>query len=367
MLFKTTLTRKSSDQIDKDLGNIEFHSPNLRKSNLKTFNIHYIYRWQSNLKFANLFLDLCFGKSSFEQLTPEVAIALKGKVEDFQKDVKKAKESVPERVWSFIKKFKPLLYILMKVILYVKQISSEKDKVAGFFLPYLPHDIWLIKNRTKKELIETIISHEHIHFLQNIHNNLGFRNINPRLLKRKFRNDETAKYLLDRYEIEARLHEMVIAYKNVYFKIPESFNEVMHFLASLPATRHCFTTNFLNLYSEYASREISENGEESDLLDEIEIYSQLLHLDANIHTDICADELLKSIEVFRNKDFEIGFYNSVNIFIYNSLVSRFIMDALPIMYCNLLVYYGYEQLSNDISKSITRPNLYDLLFIDDSI
>ena len=38
---------------------------------------------------------------------------------------------------------------------YVKQISSEKDKVAGFFLPYLPHDIWLIKNRTKKELIET--------------------------------------------------------------------------------------------------------------------------------------------------------------------------------------------------------------------
>lgn len=42
---------------------------------------------------------------------------------------------------------------------------------------------------------------------------------------------------------------------------------------------------------------------------------------------------------------------------------RFVTEVLPVMYANLIRYYGDNLLSEKVMSQVRRPNLYDELYL----
>lgn len=216
-----------------------------------------------------------------------------------------------------------LLYTLMKMV------RSNKGG-AAVVLPFLENErqitIRLDASKERKN-VDPLISHEHIHLLQHRNSEKHSKNIKcPELLfSDKDKDDKYLLYLMEKDEIEARLHEIVISYYRIKRELPL---EIEGFLELLSGSDQC---GWL-VVEALASRGIDTKN-----------------------------DLIK----YRERD--IMFANNVaNILVRIEnldLRYRFIAEVLAVMYGNLINYYGDEKSSRKYMSVIERPNLYDMLYI----
>ncbi len=205
-----------------------------------------------------------------------------------------------------------------------KYLRSKKNGVA-LFLPMHSRDnyIALRPNVSNRSCLAALVSHEHLHLLQHRYIPNHFV-LNPAaVLSEKLANNAGALELLSRVEMEARLHELVLSYYRVSGRLPVTVQEFLALLCG------CETPGFavIEALLEYAA--YPKNVVPYTVRDGL------------FAKDM--DKILSAISTLH-------------------LRYRFVSEVLPVMYSNLLQYYGDDIHSAAIRVEIARPNLYDDLY-----
>jgi hypothetical protein len=243
---------------------------------------------------------------------------------------------------------KALLKALIKIILFgympIKILSiviksplnpTAVGEFSGLFQNKSQVTI-LMGNLNKQQMSEvSIISHEHIHLLQHRNNQINYHIKSPQdlikspqdLLKDDF--DELfykhILYVLQRDEIEARLHEFVLSFYRVHRHLPLT------------------TTDFLGLFSSSLSLVFGKE------------FPIFLH---NMNVKFVEFEKYSVRDSLFAEDLKFCFFSIKT----KELKYRFVTEVLTVMYGNLLNYYGDSVASENYLKEIPRPNLYDKLY-----
>lgn len=226
-------------------------------------------------------------------------------------------------------------FILKKLI--PSLISNSKNKKAlGFYVHEAGLDseinlnIKLIK-KSKADL-ENVVSHEHVHLLQNQNRPKGDlieeENIflsNAEILLRDI-SDSHASYLLGRNECEARLHELMLSFYRKNKILPTTYNEFLGALLYCETLCVFFKKVFIN-----------ENSKE-----EYPRYEQF-----KIRDESTTDDFI---------DIIIGIKDDLLV------KERFAKEVLPVMYSSLLLYYGDATASQKMLESIPNTAMYDHLY-----
>lgn len=208
------------------------------------------------------------------------------------------------------------------------KIGRVDKNIAGYFMPLLKNEsqITAMTNRAKSRA-SAVISHEHIHFLQH-KLSIGISkkiNLPKGFFSRKSYIPQTRLlYLLEKHEMEARLHEIIISYYRAHKKLPLSKEDFWGLL-----TRNTQIGDLINMALTDGETELNNNQEvyrERDPSFAADIRDVLLHIE-----DI--DHFLK-----------------------------YVTEVMPVMYANLLGYYGDITASSVFMKEISRPNFYDELY-----
>ncbi len=169
-----------------------------------------------------------------------------------------------------------------------------------------------------------VLSHEHLHFLQ--HQNAANPDKKVReahqVLGEEYAQDQFALYLMERLEVEARLHELVLSYYRKNRVLPQTVDAFLGMLADWEEIGE-----YLMQVTACAGLQMRGEGHTFTPRSLAGQLGQLL-------------SLLKDAET----------------------TSRFVCEVLPVMYGNLLRYYGGVHLSAHFLAQISRPNLYDQLY-----
>jgi hypothetical protein len=216
---------------------------------------------------------------------------------------------------------KALLKALIKIILFgympIKMLSIviksplDPTRLGGFSGLFKNESQVTIQmgNLNKQQRSEvSIISHEHIHLLQHRNNQIHYHIKSPQDLLKDDLDESFCKhilYVLQKDEIEARLHEIALSFYRVHRHLPLT------------------TTDFLGLFSSSLSLEYS------------------------VRDSLFAEDLKLCLFSIKTKE----------------LRYRFVTEVLTVMYGNLLNYYGDPVASENYLKEIPRPNLYDELYL----
>ena len=130
-------------------------------------------------------------------------------------------------------------------------------------------------------------------------------------------------YVLEKREMEARLHEIVLSFYRLHQRLPVTVTQFLGLLASSRIFGEVVRINleamevpFDNTYGEYDGR-----------IDMAAIEIEAAHFAMRYETQ-----------------------------------GRYIVEVLPVMYGNLLKYYGDHDASQALLAGISRPNLYDELY-----
>lgn len=168
------------------------------------------------------------------------------------------------------------------------------------------------------------VSHEHIHLLQHKNPESHSRYVrSPQaLISEKGLALPFILYLLEKMEVEARLHESVLSFYRTNHQLPVTVPAFLGLLASSQQFGWLVTDN-LELMDVTFHRE-HETYRERDAMFAEQLEWVLMYI--------------KTPE----------------------LKCRFITEVLPVMYGNLLKYYGAD--AGNYLKEIERPNFYDNLY-----
>lgn len=230
------------------------------------------------------------------------------------------------------------LFVVSRLILRIWSKGDEFDNVGGFYspLPSVKRTIFINRKLTGENATagEHVVSHEHIHFLQSYKRELiggrilAWKHIrNPELLlSDKYVHDADSLYLLERDEVEARLHEIVISIYSKYRRLPQTIEGFVGALSQCEEIGYAFGATLF----EFPNAHLNEQFDK--------LYN--MRQDQNI-TDFI---LLLGGMIGVEERF------------------RFAMEVLTVMYGNLLGYYGDELVSREFKSQISRPNLYDRLY-----
>jgi hypothetical protein len=215
------------------------------------------------------------------------------------------------------------------------RMGPQGANSLGFFMPLRKdeHEIVIKVGEAAKKGLEaaSMISHEHIHLLQ--HKELDITSYSrgvtwpdDQLFTESARSNAMLphlKYILERHEVEARLHELVVSFYRIHKNLPLSCPS---FLALLAASKQLgwLVTGLLTLAN-------------------IEIDPPFIEFDER--------------DKMQARDLEM-----VMLSMPDELVVRFITEVLPVMYGNLLKYYGDDAVSQNFQSKIARPNFYDQLY-----
>lgn len=205
-------------------------------------------------------------------------------------------------------------------------LLRTKKQGAALFLPMHSHDnyIALRPNASERSCIAPLVSHEHIHLLQHRHIPNTFV-LNPNfVLPKKWATHPDALDLLSRVEVEARLHELVLSYYRVRGRLPVTTQDFLALLCG------CETPGLAVIEALLAHAEYPKNVVRYEVRDGM--FAEQL------------DGILCAMMTVH-------------------LRYRFVSEVLPVMYSNLLQYYGDHIHSAAIRAEIARPNLYDDLYI----
>jgi len=238
-------------------------------------------------------------------------------------EVGQAKES---SAWLAVR-FKRLIRVSQLAMQLLSTIRSNKKGLAVFIPTNVGGgQINLMETiRVRKLDIEPFISHEHIHFLQHVDGQpSGKWQVNPRTVLRPERDsNQEVLYYLDKKEVEARLHEIVLSHYRTNRELPLDPQGFFDLLAS----------------STVFSRELIDFLRNSG--HHVPVGSaRYVERDA-----VWPDVLAMAIWSLQSK------------YIY-----PFVTEVLSVMYGNLLRYYGDEGSSHAYLSKIPRPNLYDVIY-----
>jgi hypothetical protein len=215
------------------------------------------------------------------------------------------------------------------------QMSPKGTNSLGFFAPIRKeeYEIVIKVGRVAKAGLDgaSMISHEHIHLLQHkeVHIMAQSRNViwpDDQLFTETARANEILphlRYIFERKEVEARLHELVVSFYRAHKNLPLS---VPSFLALLVTSKQLGW-----------------------------LVSETLTV-AKMDFDPALAEVVERDEM-QARDLEM-----VLLSMPHDLAVRFIAEVLPVMYGNLLKYYGDDVVSRKFLSKISRPNFYDELY-----
>lgn len=219
------------------------------------------------------------------------------------------------------------LVLLLTIVL--SRMMYRRENGLGVFFPTdrFSGRISLTEKATRlKTGIEPVLSHEHLHFLQHRdgeqHERVA-KNLSQ-FIREKNHGNVTLLYILEKREVEARLHEMVLSWYRAKKELPLTPEGFLDILCASP----CFyerVVEFLRMDG-YAVGSDVTFCEERDTM----FSSQLGDAFAYMTDSQCQ--------------------------------YRFVMEVLTVMYGNLLRYYGDEAASRRYLTDISRPNLYDSLY-----
>lgn len=228
-----------------------------------------------------------------------------------------------------------LAAVFVARFLKLTRMAPQSLNSLGFYAPFRKdeHEIVIKVGRVAKKRLDiaAMISHEHIHLLQHKSENAEPHSRNARWSDDQLFTDFARanailphlKYILEKHEVEARLHEVVVSFYRAHKDLPFS---VPSFLALLASGRQ-----FGDLISETLT---AANVDFGPVLGEF--------------TD--RDKM-------QARDLEL-----VLLSMPHELTLRFITEVLPVMYGNLLKYYGDGDASRNFLTQIRRPNFYDELY-----
>ena len=215
-------------------------------------------------------------------------------------------------------------------------IRTAPKNSFGFFAPIRRDECEIIikVRKAAKEGMNaaSIISHEHIHLLQNkAHHKKDtsreFICSDDKIFTEKIRVHELLphiKYVLEKNEVEARLHELVVSFYRAHKELPMSISGFLGILAG--------------------------NKELGQLVSEILKKAQL-YFDPVLFEFVDRDNI-------QTRDIHL-----VLISMPDDVMLKFITEVLPVMYGNLLNYYGDQVASSKFTSQISRPNFYDELYV----
>lgn len=234
--------------------------------------------------------------------------------------------------------YKVLRWIALGTLFFVSifrrtRMNQKGANSLGFFVPLRKdEDEIVIKvGLLAREDRDATISHEHIHLLQHRENQATAYSCvvtcsDDEIFNELARTSKMLphlKYILKRHEVEARLHELVVSFYRTHNRLP---NSVPRFLALLASSKQLGW-----------------------------LVSELL-ASAGVNVDPPYEEISER-DKLQIKDLEI-----VLLSMPDEAAIRFITEVLPVMYGNLLKYYGDDAVSRNFLSQISRPNFYDHLY-----
>lgn len=222
----------------------------------------------------------------------------------------------------------PLIILASLIALF--SIVIRKPTFQGVYLPFSEQIVLIKSNGISSTYWESILSHEHIHFLQDMHRSQvpkACKEItNPSsYLNNVYQKNPHALYLLRSVEVEARLHELVLSYYRAFKRLPTTYSG---FLEMLHGCRN-LTKTVSEIYK-ISNIKFDFNKDHSFNVRQPELIKEL---------SIC-------FRAFANFEDEI----------------RFIRQVLPVMYANLLIYYGDEKSSQKFREKIPDSRFYFELY-----
>lgn len=217
-----------------------------------------------------------------------------------------------------------VLFIRLSVRDLVK--GRRRKTVMGLFVPIFKNESRIII-RTARHSARSdspTISHEHIHALQHKSLEQHRRGLaSPEsVISDEWKIDRFIHYIFERDEVEARLHELVLSFYRVHGQLP----------TSVPA--------FFGLLA--ASENIGGLIEDAFTRGNIDFLKDLKAYPAREEEWVKQFALI--LIAIREPDLQL----------------RFICEVLPVMYGNLLSYYGEDPV--EYRAALSRPNLYDELY-----
>jgi hypothetical protein len=198
----------------------------------------------------------------------------------------------------------------------------------GLFVPYFKDELQIVvksQGHLNKE-DAPIISHEHIHLLQYRNPESHSRRVkSPQaLLTEEGLADQFTLYILEKMEVEARLHESVLSFYRAHHYLPMT---VSGFLGLLAASESIGPQIVSILESEDVTFQRVQGTFPERAKRPVEHLGWIL---MDIKTP--------------------------------AIQRRFITEVMPVMYGNMLKYYGDDVASCKFLASIDRPNFYDELY-----
>lgn len=188
--------------------------------------------------------------------------------------------------------------------------------------------VFVHERNSQGDLFEPVVSHEHLHFVQNCfithEKSYYFRFLkeNWKCLFNYSRPKDISEieYLFESIEIEARLHELVICHFREFHAIPENHTEFV---------------DFLNRFRFYPL--IFRNNE----TDKNEI---------------------KKLLVSRFPGAVEDTFFLINRLLADENKHKFFIEVLPVFYSNLLIYYGFTSLSSEFLKTVPNSGLLSKIY-----
>jgi hypothetical protein len=228
--------------------------------------------------------------------------------------------------WKLLHKFS--LVLLCSMLFYSLVRASRRRRIKAVFLPLFKAERKItlkIKRGDTDDSLASILSHEHIHLLQQRSAHAPAQHLdNPAdIISDKQKDNPFMQYLFQGLEVEARLHEVVVSYYRCKRQLPLTVDGFIELLAGSEKI-----SEFLILPDEY--------NEEC--------------VDINVNKYLDRDpKLTEQLDI-------------TILYVKDELRPRFVSEVLPVMYENLIRYYGDDEAADEFSRQIARPNLYDELY-----
>lgn len=252
----------------------------------------------------------------------------------FGADTVQALRSTFDDLKQFPKFVKSAFVAILLGITGLKLITKRaltKPRGLGVFNPAFNDEsnVVLRSGQFKGRSDESVVSHEHIHLLQHRDPERCSRHIKcPELRVSEQYLAESSRssalYLLEKVEVEARLHESVLSFYRVHRRLPTTVPCFLGLLAASPQ------------YGWLVRGVLESQGVVFD--QEAGPYPER--------------------DVMFVEQFEFTMLSIMD----DVLRVRFLTEVLAVMYGNLLRYYGDEAASCAYLENISRPNYYDELY-----
>lgn len=261
---------------------------------------------------------------------------------DFKKNIDSHTENLLRETGHNLKLFHPkvrsLLLTFYKWQLLIKNLWNwvlSKNNSTGPMGEFNgafndENSVVLYPERQDRLSSEALVSHEHIHILQHRDQNSSLKKVlSPELhLDEEYAGDTFALYLLKQNEVEARLHELVISFYRKHAKLPMTMDSFLGMLSASPSIGIIVRATLPRISYQLKTQYASFPERDSQPIEQLAMALTALNGDERI--------------------------------------ARYITEVLPVMYGNLLRYYGDRLASEQFMMSVPSQSFFSELYCDES-